>query len=389
MAAAVTLDAARRVADALLHEGYLLYPYRASAQKNQVRWQFGVLAPPAAAGLGEDSDARVEVIVDAHDGAALFVELRFLRLKTRDDGDRAWDEAEPCAVHLDAALDELAACAQRVPVVARGSRDGDFRTETIVGACTVAAEPLPGPYGVARVSVVVTNETPVRTPIEAREDALRRALVSTHVLLGIEGGRFVSAIDPAEWVRPAVDGCRHERLFPVLAAPDDDVVLASPIILYDHPELAPESPGDLFDATEIDEILSLRTLALTDAEKAEARATDPRAAEIIDRVDDMPPEIWERLHGAIRTLRPVAPGGDASEGPGLLVGTKVRLRPGRRADAQDMFLAGRVATVARLETDYDGQDHVAVTLDDDPGADLHDWYGRYFYFAPDEVEPVV
>jgi len=175
----------------------------------------------------------------------------------------------------------------------------------------------------------------------------------------------------------------------VLAAPDDDVVLASPIILYDHPELAPESPGDLFDATEIDEILSLRTLALTDAEKAEARATDPRAAEIIDRVDDMPPEIWERLHGAIRTLRPVAPGGDASEGPGLLVGTKVRLRPGRRADAQDMFLAGRVATVARLETDYDGQDHVAVTLDDDPGADLHDWYGRYFYFAPDEVEPVV
>ena len=305
----------------------------------------------------------------------------------------SWDEAEPCAVQLEAMLDDLVVHPRRVPVVACRGRDGDFRTETIVGACTVTAEPLPGPYGIIRVSVVVTNETPGRDPIETREGALRRALVSTHVLLGIERGRFVSAIDPPEWARPAVDECRNERLFPVLAAPDDDVVLASPIILYDHPELAPESPGDLFDATEIDEILSLRTLALTDAEKAEARATDPRAAEIIDRVDDMPPEIWERLHGAIRTLRPVARrgtgrDGDADPRTGLTIGAKVRLRPGRRADAQDMFLAGRIATVARLETDYDGQDHVAVTLDDDLGADLHDWYGRYLYFAPDEVEPV-
>ena len=382
----MSLNLARTVADAVLYEGYLLYPYRATARKNQVRWQCGVRAPPAAAHLGECSDAHVEVIADAHDGSGLFLELRFLRLKTRDEAGHAWDEAEPCVVQLEATLDDVTAYPRRLPVVACRDRNGEFRTETIVGVCTMTAEPLPGPYGVTRLSVGIANTTPSRAPIETRADALRRALVATHVVLGIEGGRFVSAIDPPEWVRPAVDGCRNERLFPVLAAPDDDVVLASPIILSDHPELAPESPGDLFDATEIDEILSLRTLALTDAEKAEARATDPRAAEIIDRVDDMPPEIWARLHGAIRSLRPVGPGpGDLST---MTVGTKVRLRPGRRADAQDMFLVGRIATVARVETDYDGRDHLAVTLDDDPGADLHDWYGRYLYFAPDEVEPV-
>jgi len=387
MASAVTLDAARNVADALLYEGYLLYPYRASAQKNQLRWQFGVLAPPAAAELGEDSDARVEVIVDAHPGAELSLELRFLRLRTRDDGDAVWDEAEHRVVTLEASLDELASFPRRVPMVAGREGSGAYRTETILGACLVAADPLPGPHGITRLTVHVTNETPSPTPITTRAAALRRALVSTQRLLAIEGGRFVSAIDPPEWVRPAVDRCRNERLFPVLAAPNDDVVLASPIILYDHPELAPESPGNLFDATEIDEILSLRTLALTDAEKAEARATDPRAAEIIDRVDDMPPEIWERLHGAIRSLRPVwSDGPETDDQPGLTIGAKVRLQPGRRADAQDMFLAGRIATVARLETDYDGHDHVAVTLDDDPAADLQRSHGRYLYFAPDEVE---
>src|SRR4029078_10850022 len=158
MASAVTLDAARQVADAVLYEGYLLYPYRASAQKNQVRWQFGVLAPPAAAALGEDSDARVEVIVDGDEGACLSLELRFLRLKTRDDGARGWDEAEQCSVQLEATLDDLGASPRRVPICIGRSRDGEFRTEGIVGACAVAAESLPGPYGITRVGVVISNE---------------------------------------------------------------------------------------------------------------------------------------------------------------------------------------------------------------------------------------
>jgi hypothetical protein len=197
------------------------------------------------------------------------------------------------------------------------------------------------------------------------------------------------------------------------------VVLSSPISLYDHPEIAPESPGDLFDATEIDEILSLRTMALTDEEKAEARATDGRAAAIIDRVDAMPGEVLERLHGAIRYLRTVTgedvddipvipevpsapwwdPGADASVSPdtdcvmvaGVAVsrGSRVRLQPGtRRTDAQDMFLAGRTARVEAVLFDVDGEQYMAVTLDDDPGADLHVSHGRFLYFHPDEVAPL-
>ncbi len=77
------------------------------------------------------------------------------------------------------------------------------------------------------------------------------------------------------------------------------------IILEDHPAIAPESPGALYDATEIDEILALRTAALTDEEKREARGTDDRAAAVIDLADTMPPEVLERLHGAVRSLREV------------------------------------------------------------------------------------
>jgi hypothetical protein len=204
-----------------------------------------------------------------------------------------------------------------------------------------------------------------------------------------------------------------------------DAMLSSPIILYDHPTIAPESPGDLFDATEIDEILTLRTMALTEDEKREARATDERAAAIIDRVDNMPPELLERLHGAVRYLQGVEgaktgapepdsplstapgptpelvpwwdPGADRTVSPetdGVVVagvtvakGSRVRLRPGQRADAQDMFLAGRLATVEAVFLDVDGNRHLAVTLDEDPAADLQRWHGRYLYFAPDEVEP--
>jgi hypothetical protein len=248
---------------------------------------------------------------------------------------------------------------------------------------------------------------------------MRRSLIGTHSLIGLREGKFLSLLEPPEWARPAVDGCDNVGTFPVLVGPGDDIVLSSPIILYDRPQIAPESAGQLFDATEIDEILTLRTLALTDEEKDEARLTDPRAAEIIDRVDDMPAEVFERLHGAIRSLRPVVhsthdetndaaaetteaawwdPGADASVQPdedavdvdGVAVrrGSRVRLRPDRAADAQDMFWAGRVATVAAVFQDVDGDAHVAVIPVDDPGADLREWQGRYLYFDPAEIEPL-
>jgi hypothetical protein len=285
-------------------------------------------------------------------------------------------------------------------------------------AVLVRVERPVSPYPVLLVSVRLENRTGGPTGPEAgRTHWLRRALVACHVLMQVEGAGFVSLLDPPEWARGFVDGCVNEGLFPVLGAPAGDrgVVLSSPIILYDHPEIAPESASTFFDSLEIDELLSLRTMTLTEDERREVRGTDPRAAELLDEVDAMPPDLWERLHGTVRYLEAMTaapatpepveqppwwdPGVDASVDPDrdsvqvgqveVRRGSRVVLRPGdRRADAYDLFLAGRPATVAGVFTDVDGAVHLAVTLDDDPGADLKLAHGRYLYFAPDEVEPL-
>jgi hypothetical protein len=247
-----------------------------------------------------------------------------------------------------------------------------------------------------------------------KDGAVRTSLIGTHLLLAADGARFVSVIDPPEDARAAAARCTQHRCWPVLAGdggPEgqtSDVVLAAPIILYDHPAVAPESAVAMFDSTEIDEILTLRVLTLTDGEKAEARATDPRAAAIIDRCEQMSPEELQRLHGVLRdphgrgapltgddwwtaeAAAPVSPETDTVLVAGVPVarGSLVRLRPSRRADAQDMFLAGQEARISAVQVDLDGATHVAVTLVDDPAAELHDWYGRYLYFAPDELEPL-
>jgi hydrogenase maturation protease len=269
----------------------------------------------------------------------------------------------------------------------------------ITGEIHFSTERLDG--GLVRLRVQVENVTAVENAAATRDEALRSSLTGAHLLLGVDGGEFVSLLDPPEESRAAAANCRNLRTWPVLI--DRGLVLSSPIILPDHPEVAKESPGDLYDATEIDEILTLRTRALTDQEKREARSTDARAAAIVDRVDHLPAEMLEKLHGAVRSLEPAAPatwwdpGADASVSPetdsveigGVSVakGSVVRLHPGRHADAQDMFLEGRLAEVQGVYLDVEDRRYLAVTLEDDPAADLHQWHGRFFYFSPDEVEP--
>ncbi|MCZ0991374.1 hypothetical protein O1M54_48165 [Streptomyces diastatochromogenes] len=183
--------------------------------------------------------------------------------------------------------------------------------------------PSRSPTTMYRLRVRTENTGRAPDARAARGDALRHALLAAHTLLGGEGVEFVSLTDPPAGLREHVRDCRNAFTFPVLGGPPQEtgpvgrVVLSSPIILPDRPQVAPESPGDLHDAAEIDEILTLRTMLLTDEEKAEARATDPRAARILDRVDSMPQEVFARLHGAIRSLTPVTPAvpGDPSEQP--------------------------------------------------------------------------
>ena len=241
---------------------------------------------------------------------------------------------------------------------------------------------------------------------------MAQSLVAVHTMLAVDGATFVSLLEPPDDAAEAARACRSDGTYPVLIG-RDDVVLSSPIILYDHPEVANQSPGDLYDALEIDEILALRVMTLTDTEKAEARGTDARAAAIIDRCDSLSPESMSRLHGQMRPVEPewstsTTPGSDAPpwwdpasdesvdpwtdsvcvEGIELAQGSAVRLHPSGQADAQDMFLKGRRGTVAGVFSDVDGGIHLAVTLDDDPAASELTWQGRYLYFRPDEVEPM-
>jgi hypothetical protein len=394
MATAVSFDEARAVADAVLFEGYLLYPYRASATKNQLRWQFGIVAPPGA-DTGDAHVQQAEMVADGLvDDARIDVCVRFLHLETRID-DTRWDEGRvverSCSSTLGALLTGGIVMAIEEPGATRELDGVSYERDPVTAELRLEAEPLPGPYGAVRLRVRIVNSGTVPSASTTRDAVMRRSLVGTHVLLGVDTGRFLSSIDPPEWARPAVEACEQVGCFPVLVGTRDDVVLCSPIILYDRPEIAPESAGPLFDATEIDEILVLRTLALGDAEKDEARRTDPRARELIDRVDGMAPEIFERLHGAIRSLRAVDVSGEPTvviDGAVVGVGSRVRMWPGPHGDAQDVFWNGRSAVVTEVRHDVDGNTHVAVLADDDPGADVRAWQGRYLYFAPTELQVI-
>ena len=443
----------RQVADAVLYEGYVLYPYRASAQKNRSRWQFGVLMPPdyVATDPSEKSMTQAECVFEHSAHPAVEVNVRFLQVQRRaapapgestpttsqpptpatapPPTPTTWDEAveQEITVAVDGPSLLGEGCA-RVFVIPGGEEretagDGAVvsrRRERLLGSVRVRATQLPGPWRAARLTVQVTNESGTSPGPSTRDEALPSAIVAVHLIVTMSGGAFVSMTDPPEWAREEVARCENIGCWPVLAGPPDSrqVVLASPIILPDHPELASESPGDLYDGTEIDEILTLRTLALTDEEKAAARATDPRSAALIDRVDAMDAPTMAQLHGVIRALRPAIPDDgpavgpdsgesrvpwwdpeqDASVSPGtdsvtvdghrVARGSMVTLRPGvRRADAQDMFLDGRTAVVEAVLFDVDETAYLAVSLADDLAADLRSAHGRFLYFAPDEVEP--
>ncbi len=376
--------AADRISAAVLYEGYLLYPYRPDAVKNRQRWTFGGLHPPGGA---EPASLRAEAVVRGSPATVLEAQVRFLHLVERVSLGRE----EAMERRVDAPAGPLGGLLspREVPFAFPGEA-GDARREEVAGVLTLSAEALGG--GLYRVRAAVRNASP---------PGAARLLASTHVLLGVRDGAFVSLLDPPEDAREAVAGCRHEGCFPVLIgeAGATDTLLASPIILYDHPQIAPESPGDLFDATEIDEILSLRILTLSDDERRQLREGDPRARALLERTEALGPAELGRLHG---TLRRLGPAEDFLElGRKKLIrwtagsvefkpGDPVRLRPKNRADILDLALAGKAARIASIEQDFEDRVFLAVTVDDDPGRDLgaEGMPGHRFFFRPDEVEPI-
>jgi hypothetical protein len=320
------VDPVRQIADAVLYEGYILWPYRRSALKNQRRWGFGGIYPPGTA--DERSVMHVECLLEAPDATPVEVTVRFLQVVERAvervtpagrepvpeltvgrERHLAWDEAVERELVLPA-FETGDGAAMSVPIaIPAGSSEellGDEgavvrRWERLAGRVechSLCLEP-----GLHRVSVTVANSGDCDGC--DRATLLARTFCSTHAVLRTRAGGFVSLADPPERLRDAAADCQNDGAWPVpVGAPGDrTTMLASPIILEDHPRIAPESPGDLFDGGEIDQMLVLNILSLTDEEKAEMRASDPRAREILERCSALSADELMQLHGAMRELR--------------------------------------------------------------------------------------
>ncbi|MGZ4662352.1 MAG: hypothetical protein ACXVYB_13845, partial [Arthrobacter sp.] len=387
-----------------------------------------------------------DCLVEAGTAARLQFHLRFLHLQTRT-AERAtedsftpveeltvgtsrwlsWDEAAEQEITLGPFTTAQLAAGITAPIAvgahentevvrdSRGASAGRLvrRRRKLSGALLLSAvQVAPAaevPEGTAhgplwRISIAVRNTAAGRTT--DKRSAVELSFIGTHLLLSAYDADFVSVIDPPAWASEAAAACRQNRCWPVLAGPEGqrDVLLLSPIILYDHPAVAPESSVELFDATEIDEILTLRVLTLTDEEKAEARSTDPRAAAIIERCENMTAGELQQLHGILRNPHALSqalepgdpgndgfptfsvpgadpfpdPGGDAPwwdpardaavdpesdtvliDGMPVSRGSRVLVAPQRRADAQAFFFAGQTGRVTGVHFDVDGGTPVA------------------------------
>ena len=424
-------EAVKGIADTVLYEGYLLYPYTASARKNRHRWQFGVVMPRAYESAGEPWHMQTDVLVDgAHDDDGVEFLVRFLQVQSRriqaardgsfQDVERLEIDAVPYISFNEAVEREVAgrfdfAAAERTFPVAFEAlstfeelRDGEGavrgrivrETRPLRGRITAAVAPA---GSLRRLRVRVENESHADAGAD-RARALETAFLSCHTLLACTGrGAFVSLMDVPEPAVRAAKSCTNEYTWPVLAGSHGrdaryaPLVLSSPIILYDYPVNAPQSEGDKFDGTEVDELLNLSILTMSDEEKREARATDPRARTLIDRAQTMSAEHFAQLHGGVKfdegpafETEETQPGTAFLEVHGVRIekGMKVRLQPSRRADVWDSFLQGKTARVKGVYEDFERRRYVAVSVDDDPASDMHDWYGRSLFFYPEEIEPV-
>lgn len=297
-----------KVADAVLWEGYMLYPYRPSNIKNRQRWTFGGLYPSEyGRKTGEPSELRAEVLVQSSIGPKLAkprltIVVRFLHLLSQDADGRSFQRAVERQVILSGLpLESRHLRTFRFSSVDQQDNEISVRQERIDGSIQVVSEQIDAELH--KLTLIVANTTPFRGPLDmSRDHASLQALVSTHAIFHASHAGFISQIDPPVQLREATDECVNRGVWPVLAGEPGSAewMLVPPMILPDYPQIAAESPGDLFDGTEIDEILTLRVLTMTDDEKEEVRQADPRLADLLDRTHSLTPEEMLRLHGALR-----------------------------------------------------------------------------------------
>jgi hypothetical protein len=439
--------AADAVVKAMLYEGHVLYPYRPTSIKNQRRWTFGGVYPP---GYPASGSARMETqcLITGGPNTRIATHLRFLHPQARQICsvspwlDRWSSEFEPplrpvaslqCGGRSYFTWEESRECDIRVPKatlreLTQGLEARRFQIETkrtvepirasngqfgaaivrsqaaIQGSVRITANKVA--TGVYRLVIRVENTTPRPADLTLEKSAARLgAFMSTHLILGVEEGEFVSLIDPPTGLAKLAKTCTNHSAWPVLVGPQGchDTVLCSPIILYDYPRIASQSPADPLEGSEIDEILTLRMLTMTDAEKREMAANDERSSERLARTEALTENQLLQLQGVMRSPRAV-PGSSALSLPGgaepvgialckdggmaLRVGAQVKLNPKAGGDVFDLALAGQRGVIEAIEFDFDDRVHVAVTVNSDPGQDpgRQRLPGHRFFFSPDEIE---
>jgi len=353
-----------RLVDSLLFEGYALYPYTPGATKNATPTPFGIVYPADYARNETHAFDRMQIQGIITDADALVTgEIRFLQ----------------------ASGDKHKAIERRVQLGAAPSTVG-FEFDDLEGKAELIVERLPS--GMGRVTFQVENVTEL-TDEEAtgdRKDALLKSMLSTHLLLRVEGGqKFLSPLERGD---DGVAGCCQVNTWPVLATPNDDALLAPTFMLPDHPEIAPESVNDFFDGTEIEEALVLHIQALSDQEREEISAQDPKVREMLARADATTPQELMDLHGRVRIEDPPGEREVVLDGVKYRRGQKVILHPPQDADVYDKMLNGRTATIHRLFLRVDDRLHLGVTIDDDPMQEILGESGRFLFFFAEEVEVV-
>jgi hypothetical protein len=437
-----------KVVNAVLYEGYILYPYRASSKKNRERFTFGRVYPEdysVAQDGAEPFVMQTECLVRNESRDALLnISVRFLHPMAREVGVlqtpiaempaseppafdivpnlqvgeqlyQTWQEAVEQKVELSSIpLREASQNSHQFDFPSSRAlgpiREDDGKISAVLlrrqdfvrGIVEVVTQPVDD--SVFKIMVRILNGTPVpKEELENQSTIIMRTFASTHTILQAEGGEWFSLTDPPPAYAEVTAACKNIGTWPVLvgeeAKGERDTMLSSPIILYDYPRIAPESPGDLFDGLEIDEILTLRVMAMTDAEKIEMRQVDEQARRILERTENMPSDHLLKMHGAMRALSQSNESffnpmkrleSTIVDGVELRAGDKVRIWPKKRADIMDMALEGKVATIEALEEDVEKQVHFALVIDDDPGRDmgLLRQSGHRFFYSADEVEPL-
>jgi hypothetical protein len=381
-----------QLVDSLLFEGYALYPYTPGATKNATPTPFGIVYPPKYAATLTSTFDHLELrcVLEAPPDAALAGEVRFLA--AGGERHKAVEQRIDLSGKMAGALDGAP-----IEVEKRIAAADDIELVVVVSLQARAIR-----QGAFEVCLRIENRTECPDGL-TRGDALTYSMLSTHPILRVSGGRFISPLDEL---------CHSTNTYPVLATATDDAMVGAAIVLPDHPQIAPESRGGLFDSTEIEEALLLHVQVLSDEERAEIEKQDPTVRDMIARAENATPEDIMALHGRV-TIRDPAPdvrrdpetNEPPPEPPGLedpragqdeavidgvtfRQGGKVIIRPAPEADLHARMLNGRTATIERIFTDYDGKIHLGVTVDDDPGQEMMRETGRYLYFFAPEVEVI-